>query len=262
MEIRLWEKDIPHYNEAWGDPPHLIPYIVNNAKSCVIVAPGGGYEHRCHDREGEDIAKMLNQNGISAFVLNYRIAPYSYPAILEDVLRAVRVARRESAAFGYSADKIAIMGFSAGGHLASMAATHFDYGRENGDATDRLSSRPDLAILCYPVITMGAYTHEGSRRNLLGKEWENEALRERFSSEKAVRDDTPPCFLFHTAEDTVVPVQNALMMASALCAKKIPNELHIFPYGDHGIGLGRNAYESHATQWAPLVVRYIHDYLD
>lgn len=261
MKIRLWEKEIPYYNEAWGDEPFLTPFIAEGAKTCVIIAPGGGYEGRCQDREGEHVAEMYNQNGISAFVLNYRVSPYSNPAMLEDVLRAVRVARREAKNFGYDEDKIAMLGFSAGGHLASMALTHFDYGRTAGDETDKISSRPDAGILCYPVITLGPLTHIGSRQHLLGEHWQEEAEADRFSSEKNVRDDTPPCFLFHTAADTCVPVQNTLMMANALIEKKIPVELHIFPFGGHGMGLGQGPDTLHAAAWAPLSVRYLKTYL-
>ena len=263
MKISLWEQDkIPFYNPDWGDAPTLTPMTVKGAKSCVIIAPGGAYVGRCHDREGEPIAEYFNQNGISAFVLDYRVAPYDYHAIREDVLRAVRVVRREADTYGYPKDKIAMLGFSAGGHLASIALTQFDYGREDGDETDKISSRPDLGILCYPVLTLGEYTHADSRRNLLGRDWENEALAERFSAEKAVREDTPPCFLFHTAEDSCVPVQNTLLFANALMAKKIPVEMHIFPYGWHGLGKGVDAYTKHAGQWIDLAVSYIHDYLE
>lgn len=262
MKIDLWERDIPYYNEAWGDAPCLTPFPCKGAKSCVIIAPGGGYENRCHDREGEPIAEYFNQNGISAFVLDYRVAPYDYHAIREDVLRAVRVVRREAKTYGYDENKIAVSGFSAGGHLASMAVTQFDYGRDNGDETDRISSRPDLGILCYPVLTMGAFTHEGSRRNLLGDHWQDEALAEKFSAERNVREDTPPCFLFHTAEDSLVPVENTLQFANQLMAKKIPVEMHIFPYGYHGMGKGLDEYTRHAGGWIDLAVKYIHDYLE
>lgn len=265
--IKLWEKDIPYYNENWGDEPCLFPFMAKRTakgertNACVIIAPGGGYENRCFDREGEHVANMFCENGISAFVLNYRVAPYSNPAMLEDVLRAVRVARREAANFGYDPHKIAVMGFSAGGHLASMALTHFDYGKRDGDETDRISSRPDAGILCYPVITLGEKTHAGSRRNLLGEKWQDEEEAARFSSEKAVREDTPPCFLFHTASDSAVPADNSMMMAAALMAKKIPVELHIFPFADHGMGMGQGPEALHAAQWVPLAVRYLKDYL-
>jgi len=163
--------------------------------------------------------------------------------------------------YGYDEDKIAIMGFSAGGHLASMALTHFDYGKETGDETDKISSRPDMGILCYPVITMDDYTHSGSRRNLLGKQWEDQEERDKFSSEKNVKDDTPPCFIFHTAADTGVPPKNALAMANALIDKKIPTELHIFPYPNHGMGMGHTPEAKHASQWVGLMLNFMREYL-
>ncbi len=260
MLIKLWEKAIPYNTEALTSIPYLTPYPVEGAKKCVVICPGGGYEHLCRDKEGEWIAEMLNQNDIFAFVLEYRLKPYHNPAMLEDVTRAVRVARREAATYGYDSDKIAVMGFSAGGHLASMALTHFDYGKE-GDETDRLSSRPDMGILCYPVITMDDFTHEGSRYNLLGEMWQDEKARETFSSEKQVRPDTPPTFLFHTAADTCVPVANAIVMAQALMANKIPTELHIFPAPDHGIGMGHTPDAMHAGQWVRLLLNFIETYL-
>jgi len=181
--------------------------------------------------------------------------------MLEDVLRAVRVARREAKTYGYDEDKIAIMGFSAGGHLASMSLTHFDYGKDSGDETDKISSRPDMGILCYPVITMDDYTHSGSRRNLLGDQWENQAERDKFSSEKNVKEDTPPCFIFHTAADTGVPPKNALAMANALIEKKIPTELHIFPFPNHGMGMGHTPEAKHASQWVGLMLNFMREYL-
>lgn len=260
MKYPLWQDNIPLYDEAIGQHPCLTAYPVKDAKTVVLICPGGGYEHLCMDKEGEWIARMYNENGISAFVLEYRLAPYHYPAQLYDVLRAVRTVRFLSDTYGYDQNRIAILGFSAGGHLASMALTHFDYGKDDGDEIDALSSRPDLGILCYPVITMGEFTHLGSRNALLGDKRNDPELIAFLSSELAVKDDTPPCFLIHTREDDCVPVQNSMKMAEALQNKKIPFELHIFPYGYHGFGYGVDDYTQHAGQWASLSVRYIKDY--
>ena len=257
----LWENTVPYYDDTLGQAPKLTAYPVANAKACVLICPGGGYEHLCMDKEGEWIARMYNENGISAFVLEYRLAPYHYPAQLEDVLRAVRMVRFLSKTYGYDENKIAILGFSAGGHLASMAVTHFDEGKDEGDEIERLSSRPDLGILCYPVITMGDATHIGSRNALLGDKKDDKEMIDFLSSELSVKDNTPPCFIVHTREDDCVPVENSMKMAAALIAKKIPVELHIFPYGYHGFGYGVDDYTRHAGQWAPLSVRYIKDYL-
>ncbi len=262
MIIKLWENNIPYYNSEYGEEPFLTPYIVDGAKSCVIVAPGGAYIHKAHGHEGVTIAEEFNKNGISAFVLDYRVAPYSYPAILEDVLRAVRVVRREAKNFGYCEDKIAVLGFSAGGHLASMSVTQFDYGRTDGDETDKISSRPDIGILCYPVITLGKYTHSDTKKFLLGEKINDDELAKKLSSEKAVRDDTPPCFIWHTAEDSAVPCENSLLFASALSNRKIPFELHIFPYGEHGLGLAQNSNNGYAAVWMTLAVRFIKTHLE
>ena len=260
--IKLWDKNIPCNTETLTTEPFMTPYMVEGSKACVIICPGGGYSFLCLDKEGEWIAKMFNKNGISAFVLNYRLAPsYHNPAMLEDVLRAVRVARRESATFGYDQDKIAILGFSAGGHLASMALTHFDYGKNDGDETDRISSRPDMGILCYPVISMGDYAHSGSRKSLLGDKWDDPCEQNKFSSEKNVKDDTPPCFIFHTAADKGVSPQNAMAMANALIQKNIITELHIFPFPGHGMGMGHTPDAKHAGQWVGLMLNFMQEYL-
>lgn len=260
--IKLWENNIPCNTDTLTTEPFMTPYMVEGAKACVIICPGGGYSFLCLDKEGEWIAEMFNQNGISAYVLNYRIAPaYHNPAMLEDVLRAVRVARREASTYGYDENKIAIMGFSAGGHLASMALTHFDYGKDSGDKTDAISSRPDMGILCYPVITMDDYTHQGSRRNLLGDRWQDQEARDEFSSEKKVRDDTPPCFIFHTAADKGVSPKNAMAMANALIEKDIITELHIFPFPGHGMGMGHTPDAKHAGQWVGLMLNFMREYL-
>lgn len=262
MIYPLWKNDIPNYNENYGQAPQITAFPVEGAKACVLICPGGGYENLCSDREGSWVAEMYNRNNISAFVLKYRLKPYHFPAQLEDVLRAVRLVRSLANTYGYDENKIAICGFSAGGHIASMAVTHFDEGKNDGDDIDRFSSRPDLGILVYPVITMGEFANEGSCRALLADKRNDPEMIRLLSSECAVKDNTPPCFLVHTLEDTCVPVENSIKMAAALKAKNIPFELHIFPYGHHGFDLGRDDYHKHAGQWAELSVRYIKDYLE
>lgn len=264
MKISLWEKGAaPYYDEKKGEEPFLLPHIVTGAQICVIIAPGGAYVGKSLEKEGSKIADMLNENGISAFVLDYRVRPYCYPVMLEDVKRAVRVVRSLSGQYGYCEDKIAILGFSAGGHLASMALTHFDYGKNDGDKIDRISSRPDLGILCYPVITLGEYTHSETKSSLLAERAGDSELAYELSGENSVKSDTPPCFIWHTAEDGAVPVENTFLFASALRRKHIPFELHVFPYGPHGLGLGNCPEDplGHAAQWAPLCVRFIRDYI-
>jgi len=257
--IPLWENEIPYFNDAYGQqPPALDPHIVEGSKACVIVIPGGGYEWIANDHEGIAIANALNENGISALILRYRIKPYMHPVMQCDVNRAVRVARSLAGQYGYDEDKIAVLGFSAGGHLAVTALTHFDYGKKDGDEIDRISCRPDMGILCYAVIQIhDKYTHTGTSVNLLGSE-PDRALADSMSGEKAVREDCPPCFIWHTFADCCVPCENALLFAKALSDKKIPYELHIFPEGPHGIGLGGEW--KHSAQWFPLLVNYIKDH--
>jgi acetyl esterase/lipase len=205
-------------------------------RGAVLVCPGGGYAHRA-DHEGGVIAETFNRAGFNAFVVHYRIKPYIFPAPQEDVFRAVKIVRSRAAEWNIKPDKLAVLGFSAGGHLAASSGVLFDEVEAcNGDAADAVSARPDALILCYPVISGGDFAHHGSFLNLLG-EGATPQGKERFSLEKRVTSDTPPAFLWHTAEDPGVPVENSLLFASALSAYKIPFELHVFPFGRHGLGL-------------------------
>ena len=216
------------------------------ANGCgVVVCPGGGYGGLAMDHEGAQIAAWLNKRGISAWILRYRLgsANYHHPIQKSDVLRAIRTVRHQAKSAGVDPARIGIWGFSAGGHLASTAATHFDAGNPSApDPIDQISSRPDFAILCYPVITMDeSFTHKGSRRNLLGKDRYNNAdLVELLSNEKRVTADTPPTFLFHTTEDKAVPVENALAFYTALRQHNINCELHVYQKGRHGVGLAQS----------------------
>jgi len=260
MENRLflWEKGkVPYFEPSIGqNEPNLKPYLLENGKKngCVIVCPGGAYAMKA-DHEGDPIAEMVNRNGCSAFVLDYRVAPYRYPAITEDVLRAVRYVRYHADKFNIDPEKIAVMGFSAGGHLANSALCAFDYGKNDGDEIDRISSRPDAVILCYAVISLGKYTHADTRYNLLDGVENADELAFKLSGELQVKDDTPPCFIWHTAEDSVVPVQNSLQLYNALCEKKIYSELHVFPYGWHGLGLSEAL--PNPAQWTGLVGNWL-----
>jgi acetyl esterase/lipase len=191
------------------------------------------------DHEGEQITRWWNSLGVSAFVLKYRLGPkYHHPVELGDAQRALRWVRSRTGQYGIQPDRIGIMGFSAGGHLASSAATLFDTGQSAAaDLVDRLSSRPDFAVLGYPVISMTTeYVHQGSKNNLLG-ETPDPALAERLSTELQVTPETPPVFLFHTNEDAAVPAENSILFYLALRRAKIPAELHIYERGPHGVGL-------------------------
>ncbi len=223
--------DVPSYQ--------FYPAPIDKATGAsVVVCPGGGYRNLAA-HEGHDIAVWLNNLGVSAFVLKYRLgARYQHPAMMNDVQRAIRTVRAKAAEFKVDANRIGVMGFSAGGHLASTAATHFDAGNATAsDVIDRVSSRPDLAILCYPVITMEPpFTHAGSRKNLLG-ETPDAALVTLMSNEKQVTPQTPPTFIFHTVDDAAVPIENAMLFAEALRKNKVTHETHFYEHGRHGVGL-------------------------
>jgi acetyl esterase/lipase len=223
------------------DKPSLAPYLVPAGRgtgTAVIVCPGGAYAYLAMDHEGDQVAKWLNSLGVSAFVLKYRLGPkYHHPVELWDAQRAIRTVRSKAAEYRLSPDRIGIMGFSAGGHLASTAGTHFDAGDPaSGDPIDRLSSRPDFMILCYPVISLGEFAHRGSERNLLGEN-PDPKLVESLSNETQVTARTPPTFLFHTTNDAAVPVENSVMFYAALHKAGVPAELHIYERGPHGVGL-------------------------
>ena len=246
----LWPGEAPYSAESPGQPqPSLKAFPSESRRSAVIVCPGGGYVH-LSAHEGDPVAEMFNAAGLSAFVLNYRLSPCHYLAPLEDILRAVRVVR----SMGY--EKIAVIGFSAGGHLVSSAATLFTPGNPDADdPVERLSSRPDAFIPCYARVSLSHYPGVHSRMNRLGSLADDVRTFRLLSAEEHVRTDTPPAFIWHTASDSVVPVENSLLLSSALAAKGVPFELHIFPEGKHGLGLAQN--DPVLSQWAGLCVRWL-----
>lgn len=238
----LWPGAVPgSLGSEDRDIPTLTPWMAKNPNGkAVVVCPGGGYGALANDHEGKQIAQWLNSQGISAFVLKYRLGPrYHHPVMIGDAQRAIRTVRTRAAEFKIDPAKIGIWGFSAGGHLAATAATHFDAGNASAsDPIDRAGSRPDFAILAYPVITFTeeAYVHKGSRRNLLGDN-PDPKLVENLSNERAVTKGTPPTFLFHTDEDKGVPPENSVLFYLALRKHGVPAELHIYEKGPHGVGL-------------------------
>jgi acetyl esterase/lipase len=241
--IVLWPGGAPGALGAEAvDVPTLTPYVADTPAPTgvtVIVCPGGGYQNLAMDHEGKQVAEFFNKLGVTAFVLKYRLGPrYHHPAMLQDAQHAIRYVRAHAAEFGVQPDKLGIMGFSAGGHLASTAGTHFDAGNAAApDLLDRQSSRPDFLILAYPVVTfVEAWTHKGSRDKLLGSDQHPEQLR-LLSNELQVTKDTPPTFLFHTDGDTGVPPENSVMFYLALRRAGVPAELHIYEQGRHGVGL-------------------------
>lgn len=253
MTIELWPDKIPYAVEnKREDPPILTPYLTapeQRSGGAVIICPGGGYTNRA-DHEGEPIAKWLNRLGISAFVLHYRVSPHRHPAPLADVQRAIRYVRYHADQWSIDSEKIGVLGFSAGGHLASTAGTHFDSGNSQADdPVERAGCRPSFMVLCYPVISFGAHRHQGSLDHLLGPQ-PSEELIQSLSNETRVTEDTPPTFLWHTADDDVVPAENSMLFAEALSRCKIPYELHIFESGKHGLGLAHG--HEYAAGWTKL----------
>ncbi len=258
--IRLWDQDAPH---AIGNGPTDIPAMIafippHLAANCatVVVCPGGGYWGLA-EHEANPVAQWLNSLGIAAFVLRYRLAPnYRHPAMLKDAARAIRTVRAMAGSWQLDAGRVGILGFSAGGHLASTAAMQFepaDAGRN--DPVDRFSSRPDVAILVYPVITFtGPMCHEGSCVNLLGPDAPIE-LRKALSSHLQVTAHTPPCFFVHSTDDKAVPVENSVMMAEALTRHQIPNEVVTYDHGGHGYGMGGN--DSELSQWPAACAKWL-----
>lgn len=248
--ILLWPGRAPYTAQSPDQPqPSLTAFPVEGARGAVVVCPGGGYCMKA-DHEGAPIARMLNSQGIAAYVLDYRVRPCHRLAPWADASRAIRVVR----SLGYQ--QVAILGFSAGGNLCCSAATHYDRGeKDSPDPVERLSSRPDAFIPCYAVASFGEYTHLDSRKCLLGPEWEEEEVARWYSAEENVTDDTPPAFLWHTAEDQAVPVQNSLNLARALADHGVLFEMHIYAKGHHGIGLG--AEFGPAGTWGNACCRWL-----
>jgi acetyl esterase/lipase len=246
IQVPLWPEGAPG---ALGNEPKDVPMLTvrkvesSNPTGALIICPGGGYGGLAMDHEGKQIVQWANSMGLTAVLCDYRHRGkgYGHPAPSQDALRAVRLVRAKASEWNIDPNKIGIMGFSAGGHLVSTVITQFDPGsKESTDTVARESSRPDFAILCYPVISMGSsFTHRGSEVNLLGEKASKETL-EQFASERHVRSDTPPTFLMHTVEDKPVPVENSLVFYQAMVAKQVPGELHIYQKGPHGVGLARN----------------------
>ncbi len=229
----------------------LNEFIINDGKihPCFIICPGGGYNH-LSNHEGANVAEKLNSRDISCFVLEY---DFTFPSPLYDIKRAVRLVRFNASKYNIDPSRVGVMGFSAGGHLAGMCSEFFDSFEKNPiDDADRMSARPDITVLCYPVITLSKdYGHTGSRI-MLGEHTE---LAETLSLENSVREDMPPVFIWHTFEDKSVSYINSIEMAKALKDKNVPCELHIFPYGRHGSDLAENIPGT--CQWTTLLIDFL-----
>ena len=240
----LWPDKAPDaLGDKDDDKPTLTPFLPPSEKAtgaAIVICPGGGYGGLA-PHEGAGYAEYLSQQGLTCFVLKYRLGSkgYRHPAMLNDAARAVRLVRAEATKWKIDPHRVAIMGSSAGGHLASTLVTHFDSGKpDSADLVERQSSRPDLGILCYAVITMGEHTHAGSKKNLLGEN-PDPKLVELLSNEKQVTKDTPPCFLWHTWEDKAVKIENSLQFIDALQRNNVPFDFHVYQKGPHGIGLSQ-----------------------
>lgn len=248
----LWGKTIPYWNEEYIEEGNVSPRIPTitaypaSSKGAVIIFPGGGYAMRA-EHEGKGYAQWFQSIGITSFVVEYRVAPYKHPAEISDAMRAVKYVRHYADKYGIDKDKIAVMGSSAGGHLAGSVSVHYDEKMyDDTDEIDEESCKPNAAILCYPVIDMFEYRHDGSRQNLIGARAFH-ADKEFMSLYKHVTKDTPQTFIWHTSSDQTVPVENSLMYADALSKVQVPFELHIYPIGHHGLGVAKEL--PHVAQW-------------
>lgn len=258
----LWpEGKIPYYDPALGQEPRIIPYPLRNGKKnpCMLVFPGGGYSVLCDSYEGREICESLNAAGYAAVLVYYRVNPYLHPCMETDARRAVRTVRYRADEWGIDPNRIAVMGFSAGGHLACMTALRFDAPEPETDEIDRLSARPNAAAPCYAVTKLAGEGVTPTMPEHTVGDPPDEALCRALSAPLIAREDAPPFFIWHTAADQLVPVSNALDLAAALTAKGVPAELHVFPYGGHGLGLAKDC--PRAREWFGLLKRWLDETL-
>jgi acetyl esterase/lipase len=283
--LPLWAGDPPNYRESrevmksdtsnivrlslvqHPDLAVFLPSARNATGEALVICPGGGYQILAYDWEGIDIARWFSSRGIAAAVLKYRlpvsksnIVPHKTPLL--DAQRAFRLVRYHAGSWHIDPGRIGIMGFSAGGHLASTLSTHFDNGDpDNEDPVEQVSCRPDFSVLIYPVISLTeTFTHIGSRTALLGEDPDPELIIH-YSNELQVTPQTPPAVLIHSGDDEGVPVENSLAYYRALRAEGIPAELHVYPYGGHGYSLAIG--KGHLSTWPDRVldwIRYMEKY--
>ena len=232
------------------------PEPATKTGAAVVVCPGGGYNHLA-EHEGTPIARWLTRHGITAFVLKYRLGPrYRHPSMLHDVSRAIRTGRHQADFLGLDAGRVGVLGFSAGGHLAATVSTQGEAGDPRAaDPIDQQDARPNVSILLYPVISLAeGYSHGGSRVTLLGEAVPAELVQS-LSAERRVTARTPPTFLFHTVNDPVVPIENALVYAAALRRAGVPFEMHLHERGLHGVGLAVN--DPDLRIWPTLCINWL-----
>ena len=223
--------------------------------TAVVICPGGGYGALAYNHEGIQVAKWLNENGITGVILRYRMLPYRHPVPMMDVQRAMQMVRANAMEWGLDMDRIGVLGFSAGGHLASTASVHcLDADRDSDDPIKRFSSRPDFSVLIYPVITMREWTHAGSKRNLLGPKPTDELIA-LMSNEEQVNEKTPPTLLVHSKDDKAVPIKNSEAYLAALKEHNVPGELLVYETGGHGYGLGRTV-DHETAAWPGACIKW------
>jgi acetyl esterase/lipase len=261
LTINLWPDNSQNNGAEAGKRPRLVLYKPKNIsaekRAAIMVCPGGGYGMLA-DHEGAPFAKLFASKGMVSAVLTYRVAPNQFPAPYADAVRAMRIMRSRAAELGIDPERIGIMGFSAGGHLASTVATQPDmYKDPADDLAGKISAKPNRVILGYPVISFGEFTHAGSVKNLLGDN-PTADQRKQFSAELHVTAATPPAFIFHTADDAAVPVQNAFLFAEACVKNNVPLALHIYPKGRHGVGMALDNPE--LSGWTEVLVKWLADW--
>lgn len=232
----------------------------NAAKNapCIIVCPGGGYTILAASHEGSDVAATLNENGVHVILLHYRLPNAKSQtnksiAPLQDAQQAIRLARQHAIEWGIDVNKIGIMGFSAGGHLASTASTHFE--KDYTGIGDGVSLRPDFQILLYPVITMKEFGHQGSKNNLIGAKAKIDSV-DLFSNELHVKSNTPKAFMVHASDDGAVPLKNSLVYAEALAYHQVPVSMHVYPAGGHGFGMNNKTTKE---MWMDRLITWLKD---
>ena len=260
--INLWPDKSPnnHKHEKFG-VPRLELFLPEGRsaqkRAAIVVCPGGGY-HNLAPHEGQPFAELFASKGMVAAVLTYHVFPHQFPLPYADACRAMRLMRQRAQELNIDAGRVGLMGFSAGGHLASTVATQPDLYRDpQDDLAGRFSARPDRVILGYPVISFQEYAHQGSARAFLGKDAPADKLKQ-FSNDQQVTAQNPPAFLFHTADDAGVPVENSLRFASACVKNKVPVALHVYPHGRHGVGM---ALDNPALKsWTTLLTDWLQDW--
>lgn len=259
IKIPLWETGkTPFYRAEYGQPePSLELFLpeTEGKKPCMLVFPGGGYSVLCDSYEGVEICEALCDAGFAAGVVRYRVNPYLHPVMETDARRAVRTVRFYAAEWGIDPDAIGVMGFSAGGHLTCMTALRFDAEDPVSDGIDTVSARPNAAAPCYAVtLLVGDAVTPTMPEHTVG-EPADPALCAALSAPLIARPDAPPFFIWHTATDQLVPVENALSLAASLIKQGVPTELHVFPFGQHGLGIAEGV--PRADEWFPLLVRWL-----